>query len=327
MSTVGMTSKDFVIKRPEFERLKAKLDREIAAQEELLRLLDDRESLVALVEKYEQKWPEIGYVKGGSRARKAMELVLTGRVQAQGNDAYGNDLWLVNGHRCSKKGGWCECQDRVRTDPTYGKLCMHRLAVALKTNWMGDQSPKLLQELSQIIEWVGQDEVDLLVDRTYSWNGEGERAALAGYRTPDRRMVHYSAIDDRRIEFSITQFQWALGELGWSLADLPQKLPGFFFYMYPIQRGAGIDCTPNIFYHKGRTPQMIERERSRKMILRDIAAHLPELLKAPFPVNLSNYEAKRVMQLRYEMEREERTAREVWESLPEELQIAIIENA
>ena len=71
---------------------------------------------------------------------------------------------------------------------------------------------------------------------------------------------------------------------------------------------------------------MIERERSRKMILADIAANLPGILAGPLPLHLSEWEAKRVMQLRQEMLDQQATAAAVWSRLPEVVRLAILEN-
>lgn len=280
--------------------------------------------LAELAGKYEEKWPEIMYAKGGSRAQKALTFVAEGRIWSEGRDRYGNDVWVVNGNRCSKEGKWCECQDRVRTDPTYGKLCAHRLAVALKTNWLGDKNPALVDALAELIAEHGDDgQLTVIADRYYSEHGDGERFALAGFVDERRRHIKWSA--DQRVEASLPQFQNALSAVGWSLADLPAKLPGWSDYLYTLQPGPGLELTPEIFFHKGRTPQMIERERSRRMVLADIAANLPALLAGPIQIHLSEWETKRVYELRQEMERMEATAVDVWSRLPSSLRAAIIE--
>ena len=56
--------------------------------------------LAELAAKYEEKWPEIRYAKGGSRAQKAMQFVAEGRIWSEGHDRYGHDVWVVNGNRC-----------------------------------------------------------------------------------------------------------------------------------------------------------------------------------------------------------------------------------
>ena len=280
--------------------------------------------LAELAAKYEEKWPEIMYAKGGSRAQKALSFVAEGRIWSEGRDRYGNDVWVVNGNRCSKEGKWCECQDRIRTDPTYGKLCAHRLAVALKTNWLGDKNPTLIDALAKLVFDHGDaGELTLIVDRYYDRHGDGERFAVAGFVDERRRNVKWPA--DQRIEANLPQFQNALTEVGWSLADLPAKLPGWSDYLYTIQPGPGLELTPEIFFHKGRTPQMEERERSRRMVLADIAANLPALLAGPIQIHLSEWETKRVYELRQEMERQESTAVDVWSRLPSSLRAAIIE--
>lgn len=282
------------------------------------------DALLDLVLRYEAKWPEIAYAKGGSRARKAMQYVLEGRLQSLGHDHAGHDLWIVNGNRCSKAGKWCECEDRVRTDAHYGKLCAHRLAVALKTHWLGDKNPELIDAIVALVDYE-RTSLDLLIERTYERHGDGERTVLVGWiDDKHRRQIWPPRL---RVPFTLPQFQSALIALGgWSLAELPEKLDGVQdHYCYAIQRGAGIDLTPEIFYHKGRTDLMIERERSRKMILTDIAANLPTILAGPLALTLSDWEAKRVMQLRYEMQREAATAAEVWSRLPEAVRLAIIE--
>ena len=280
--------------------------------------------LAELAGKYEEKWPEIMYAKGGSRAQKALSFVADGRIWSEGRDRYGNDVWVVNGNRCSKEGKWCECQDRVRTDPTYGKLCAHRLAVALKTNWLGDKNPALVDALAELIAEHGDDgQLTVIADRYYSEHGDGERFALTGFVDERRRHVKWAA--DQRVEASLPQFQNALSAVGWSLADLPAKLPGWSDYLYTLQPGPGLELTPEIFFHKGRTPQMIERERSRRMVLADIAANLPTLLAGPIQIHLSEWETKRVHELRQEMKRQEATAVDVWSRLPSSLRAAIIE--
>lgn len=305
----------------------AKLDREIAVQQARLAALDAtpqrRAALTELAAKYEAKWPEIAYAKGGSRARKAVEMVLDGRVQSLGMDVHGNDLWVVNGNRCSKAGKWCECEDRIRTDPTYGKLCAHRLAVALKTNWLGDRHPELLEWLIPLVE--DRDELTLLVERDYEWHGDGQTAVVAGYRLGMGQPVRL--LPSERMTVTLVQFQWALQELGWSMADLPQKLPGWIDYLYPLRRGEGVACARETFFHKGRTPQMAERERMRRWLLMDIATHLSEFLSGPLNLSLPEWEAKRVARLVERMKEGEVVAQEVWAALPAKIQVAILESA
>ena len=282
--------------------------------------------LAELAAKYEDKWPEVLYARGGSRAQKAMSFVVEGRIWSEGRDCHGNDVWVVNGNRCSKEGKWCECQDRIRTDPTYGKLCAHRLAVALKCNWLGDKNPTLVDALAKLVFDHGDaGEVTLDVDRCYDRHGDGERFTLAGFVDERNRQVKWPA--DRRIEASLPQMQNALTAIGWSLADLPAKLPGWTDYLYTIQLGEnGLALTPEIFFHKGRTPQMEDRERSRRMVLADIAANLETILRGPIPITLSPWETKRVYELRQELERQEAVAGEVWSRLPGSLRAAIVEH-
>jgi len=283
--------------------------------------------MVDLVVRYEAKWPEIRYVKGGSRARKGMQFVLEGRVHSDGHDLRtGHDIWIVNGNRCSKAGQWCECEDRIRTDATYGKLCAHRLAVALKTHWLGDRNPQLINALAVLVDGSGRRRLNLLVERIYAHHGEGEHTVLAGWIDDSRRRQVWPP--RLRVQFTLPQFQHALEVMGkWSMADLPEKLPGVQdHYLYVIQADPGLEVTPEIFYHRGRTAAMVERERSRKMLLADIAASLPEILAGPLPLNLPDWEAKRVARLRQDMIDQQSTAAEVWSRLPDEVRIAILDN-
>lgn len=304
----------------------ARADREIAKHQAALAHSEGGDPLanplLDLAAKYEAKWPEICYVKGGSRARKAVELVLDGRVLSLGRDPNGDDLWLVNGHRCSKAGQWCECEDRIRTDPTYGKLCVHRLAVALKTNWLGERHPQLLAWLGPLVD--GRSEFTLLVERDYEWHGDGQQATVAGYQGDDHQVIRLAPAE--RMPVTLVQFQWVLDELGWSIADLPQKLPGWSDYLYPLRNGIGLTCVKEIFFHKGRTPQMEERERMRRLVLQDIAMHLSEVLRGPIQIDLPAWEARRVAEMVQKIETESITAQEVWAHLPIRLQLAILEN-
>lgn len=303
-------------------RLKAKSQAETLRLQAELHGDENVNRLLELVEKYEAKWPGICYAKGGSRARKAMEYVLRGQVRLLYTDRHGHDIWQVSSHQCSKRGLSCDCEDRIAAEPTYGKLCCHRLAVALKTNWQGDQNSTLLDLLRRFKD---QSHVDLLIERDYEWHGDGQRAVIVGYQPAGE---HEFTRLDRVVcvETTLPQFQWALQEVGLGLAELPEKLPGWSNYCYRLQPGEGIPVNEETFYHKGRTWVMEDRERSRQMILGDIAANLNEWINGRFPVKLSDYETKRVRQLRQEMIAQEKQAAEVWALLPASLQAAILEN-
>lgn len=286
------------------------------------------QALTELVERYEQKWPEIMYVKGGSRARKAMDSVLRGDALPVGSDRHGHDLWLVAGHQCSKKGGWCDCKDmQAPVFEGYGKLCSHRLAVALKTNWYGDRHPALLTYLQPILEAATGPYVDLLLERDYDYHGEGARARVAGYWAHGMHQ-HARLAPAEVMAVTLPQFQWVMKELGWTLVELPFKLPGDTDYYYRIAP-ATADAAPlteSIFWHRGRTWRMSDRERMRRFQLIELAAHLEEWINAPITIKLNNYEAKRVTELRYRMSQESMRVAEVWAALPESLQNAILDN-
>ena len=282
------------------------------------------QALTELVERYEAKWPEICYVKGGSRARKGMEIVLSGGLWQKGVDHQGNDLWAVGAHVCSKAGGFCSCEDRVYVDPKFGKLCAHRLAVALKTNWGGDRNEALLDYLKRSFA-DSSHYVDLLVERDYFFHGNGDRVRVAGCWLPGR--TSYERLTPAEtIDVTLPQFQWALNEMKWGMAGLPVKLPGQTDYFYRLIPGEGLPVTQGMFYHRGMTWAMEHREMMRRLDLREIARNLEEFLSWPFPVALSEYEAKRVHELRVMMKKNEVQAADVWAALPEELRISILEN-
>lgn len=291
-------------------------------------LSPEAQALTELVEVYERKWPEIMYVKGGSRARKAMDYVLRGDVLSTGSDKNSHDTWLVAGHMCSKKGLWCNCKDmQAPTIDHYGKLCAHRLAVALKTNWYGNKHVVLLEYLRPICESAPGEYVDLLVERDYDYHGEGNRSRVAGYWCHGMNQ-HARLSPSEIMAFTLPQFQWVMAELGWALVELPIKLPGDTDYYYRIApaRADGFLLTESIFWHRGRTWRMSDRESMRRFQLVELAAHLKEWVNAPIAIKLNNYESKRVMELRYRMEQESMQAAEIWAALPESLQNAILEN-
>ncbi len=306
----------------------AEVQKGIAADsQQQAKVESDRLPLLELVEKYEAKWPEIHYAKGGSRARKAMEIVLNGGLyRVVEADSYGNDLWQVGSHKCSKRGGWCDCRDeQAPTVPTFGKLCQHRLAVALKTNWQGDRHPELLAYLQPIIEQAPGAFVDILIERDYDWHGEGNRARVAGYWHHGMSQ-HVRLIPLEVIQVTLPQFQWVMAQMGWALVDLPMKLAGFTDYYYRIAKGDGLPLEESIFWHKGQTWQMADRERMRRFQLRDIAMHLDAFVKSPLYVDLSSYEAGRVMQLHDQIAVNQEQALEVWEALPTTVKQFILEN-
>lgn len=279
------------------------------------------DQLIELVERYERKWPEISYARGGSRARKAMQYVQEGRLYAIGSTEAGHDLWSVNGNRCSKTGKWCECEDHIHTDPTYGKLCAHRLALALRAHWDGARNDALVDALASLTAH-GAQRLNLLVERIY---GTRERTTLVGW------------IDDRRqrqtwphklhVLFTLPQFQEALRVFGgWGMAEMPQNLGGIsYYYRYAIAASGALPPTPEIFYARQRTDAALERQRSNRLMLTDIAAHLPEILSGPIAFNLGEWQARRVAELRMEMLQRQATAAEIWSRLPEELRQSILD--
>lgn len=277
----------------------------------------NRSALLELVEKYEKAWPEIHYAAGGSRARKAMEIVLNGGLyRLLEADAHGNDLWRVGAHQCSKRGGWCDCRDeKAPIVQARGKLCQHRLAVALKTNWQGDRHPELLAYLRPILEQAPGEFVDLLIERDYDWHGEGNRARVAGYWQHGMSQ-HERLVPAAIIPITLPQFQWTMAQLGWALVQLPFKLPGFTDYYYRVAKGEGLPLEELTFWHKGRTWQMADRERMRRFQLRDIALHLEAFVKSPLYTDLSPYEASRVTGLYRQFCENQQQAAEVWSGLP-----------
>jgi hypothetical protein len=296
------------------------------APTELAEVPPEAQALSDLVSLYEAKWPEICYVKGGSRARKAMDYVLRGDVLATGSDRNGHDTWLVAGHKCSKRGEWCECKDfAAPVIKFYGKLCCHRLAVALKTNWHGDKNHAALAYLSGVIEAAPGPFIDVLIERDYDYHGEGNRARIAGFWA--HGMAQHNRLTPLEVlPVTLPQFQWVLTQLKWGMIDLPAKLPGDTDYYYRIAPGEGLLINEPLFWHRGRTWRMEDRERMRRLQLVDLAAHLDEWLNAPIAIELSKYDAKRVSDLRQRMHRESLQATEIWSALPESLRIAILEN-
>ena len=282
------------------------------------------QALFDLVERYERKWPEIIYARGGSRARKAMQYVQEGRLHAIGSDQAGHDLWVVNGNRCSKAGKWCECEDRIRTDITYGKLCAHRLALALRAHWDGARNDALVDALASLTAH-GAQHLEMLIERIY------------GART-DERMTLVGWIDERRqrqtwphrlhVVFTLPQFQEALRIFGgWGIAEMPQNLGGAsYYYRYSIAATGALPPTPEIFYARQRTVASLDRQHSRRLQLTEIAAHLPEILSGPITFTLGEWEARRVTELRAEMAQRQASAAEVWSRLPEQLRQSILES-
>ena len=284
--------------------------------------------LSELCDKYEMKWPEIMYVKGGSRARKAMELVLKGDVIQVGTDRNNNDIWRVAEHYCSKKGLTCDCKDsQTLDDPHYGKLCIHRLAVALKNNWLGDRNESLLAYLMNIADSATGSYFDLLITRVYDYHNEGQVATIAGHWAFGMSgHTRLSPVDE--IRFTLPQFQWAMEKAGLKLLDLPSKLPGWSDYYYRVSRsgdGDGLALTEQVVFHKGRTWRMEDRERMRRIQLFDIARHLEEWKNGPLMMGLSSYEAKRVVELFAKIDGHLITVGEAWASLPEMIKISILE--
>ena len=123
-------------------------------------------------------------------------------------------------------------------------------------------------------------------------------------------------------EYQITMDDSVLSLLSGEIERL--KLSGFTDYYYRIAKGDGFPLDEAVFWHKGRTWQMSDRERMRRFQLRDIAIHLDAFVRSPLYVELSSYEAGRVMQLHAQIAEDEGRALEVWEALPNTVKMCLL---
>lgn len=249
----------------------------------------EQQRLSELADLYAEKWPWIVYAKGGSRAHKAIGLLLEGHVTHEAGD-----LYRVKGHRVNLKGKQCDCKDHVRFDKVDGKLCIHRLAVMLQQNWYGVRCQPLVTLIEQI---DGYEYIDLWFERDYAYHGHGEVVRLVGYQLP-RQKYPIRFMPHERVEVTLVQFKWAMDQTGYGMARLPEKIPNTFDYVYRIFRGEGLPIIKQSFHFRGRTDAMIQREKTRRITAIEWALMLGKLEALPVKVSFSPYEAKRIVEMR-----------------------------
>lgn len=243
--------------------------------------------LQVLVEKAIKAWPGIVY-RGGrnSRAHAAADLVASGKVRRMGDD-----LFDVNGHHVQAEADICDCEDHGRGAPHYppvGRLCKHRLAARMYRVWGGERNEALLEFLRRAI--AGQAGAWLV----YEWDYDSNRRTVRAVELSGRRLIRpYS---DELIEFTAVQLRWALEQLGWGLATLPQK-ERWYDYRARLAPGRGIEINDATFNTHGITPATIERHQWRDEWETEVAVHGNRL-----GIVLGEAEARRIAQKRAQLQ-------------------------
>ena len=207
----------------------------------------DTGPLSAMVDQALRKWPAIAYTsKRGNRAQSAAALVEMEAVRH-----LGGDQWEVTNHICTNL--TCDCEDRAPIDHlTGGKLCKHCIAVRMTLRL------QVNERLITALRALAAERIELLIDRDY----DDRQRWITGYRSRGRD-VRWSPAE--RIPVAFEQMRYALGVLGWSLDDLPQKWQRFEYLWRLRTDRSGTPLTAMIWQLKGVTDVMLERRTNERL--------------------------------------------------------------
>lgn len=186
------------------------------------------DALKQLVETVETKFPVVLYVKGGSRAQEAVNLIKANEIVYVG-ESYGIDYYRCHGHTTSVKGGGCTCADEgAFVDGK--KFCKHRLAAMFLVKLSGHPETRLAKLLAD----APSDELTLRVYVLHTIDGDKYR--MDGHRYGGQTWQRYER--DDCWNFTFQQFERATKAAGWTLASRPVKQPSMYFH-YQLARGVG----------------------------------------------------------------------------------------
>lgn len=186
------------------------------------------EKLAEMVATVEQKFPIVLYKDGGSRARKAAEIVL-GKTISKVGDTHGVDYWRVGSHTASISGGGCTCADEGAF--VQGKkFCKHRIAAMFVVKLEGSPEARLRKLFAD----SPSDEMTLRVFVLFSMDGNIYR--VEGHRYAGSNWVRYER--DGFVELTIRQFDEVLFSAGWSMSGRPVKQPSMYMNYFFV-RGRG----------------------------------------------------------------------------------------
>ena len=204
--------------------------------------------LAALVATVEEKFPDVCYKAGGSRAKAAAEFVELKAVVYAG-DINGVDYWTMGGYTTSIKGGGCTCLDEGAPNHS-GKMCKHRLAAMFVRKIQTAQTDRL----TEILSFDGES----ITLRVLVINGSERKYSLAGYRYAGQNWVKFEDREDY-IDFSASRFENAMTEAGWAMVQRPIKQPSLYYH-YMLARGeAGYHLEDN-------AANVIERNQQNKRL-------------------------------------------------------------
>lgn len=218
--------------------------------------------LQTLVAKALTAWPKLFY-KGGrnSRAHAAAALVEHGKVRRVVGDCYD-----VDGHACHAEADVCDCEDHEQGGapfyPKVGRLCKHRLAARMYRVWGGERNQRLLELLQTV---TGQPWARLIVE----WDYRTDQRAVVGVESPLGRQ-RWPGGDG--VAFDWLQLRWALAQIEWGLARLPEKGKRWE-YIYRLQPGRGINITEQTMHVQGVTDAMVQRHDMEVLWVESLARH------------------------------------------------------
>lgn len=190
-----------------------------------------RPTAASLAEKYAGTWPQIA--GNAERAAKYIDLGQIWRTSTKITlgDGETTDQWLVGrsnyerGERCTHAGNHCTCSEAAITDPKFGRLCSHRIAVMMYKRLQAAN----LEALIALIRYMDEDDPDgrvvLEIDRHYRQHAEDRKLLHFVARGPGGSnatvgATYYFEIDDQTITA-------AMQATGRTLSGAPQKRAGY----------------------------------------------------------------------------------------------------
>lgn len=144
-------------------------------------ITSQRPTAADLAAKYASTWPQIA-----GNAERAAEYIERGQVWRSGSQiAIANgettEQWIAgksnysNGERCTHAGNHCTCSEAAISDPKFGRLCSHRIAVLMYKRLQAAAAEALIALFRYLDTLDADGRIVLEIERHYRNHAEDRK--------------------------------------------------------------------------------------------------------------------------------------------------------
>lgn len=144
-------------------------------------ITSQRPTAADLAAKYASTWPQIA-----GNAERAAEYIERGQVWRSGSQiAIANgettEQWIAgksnysNGERCTHAGNHCTCSEAAISDPKFGRLCSHRIAVLMYKRLQAAAAETLIALIRYLDTLDADGRIVLEIERHYRNHAEDRK--------------------------------------------------------------------------------------------------------------------------------------------------------